>query len=394
MRLVTHPGSLLWLRSMPWLLFAVTFLFANPVFAGTVEGSMCGNGVVEGAEQCDDGDLYPLDGCDPSCRYEQVQRFTSLALEGTTAPDFCASTGNQLGGAFSAAGLDVLNASLQAGINTGELSVLLQLLDLDDSTGTNDAALELGLLGGDPDPTDPSPGGLDAWFLVDDALLETDDRPSEVLTPSAIASLELTAGPNDVSLPFVGGELRFRNARLAARVDASTSPPSPPPLDIAPGLAAFESLEGADGSHGLCGNVTVGTLALIPAPDEVTSGGTACEACASSRVYVSCGEGPVTDACHSLLDVLVGGCQVLGCLATVIEPTQPDVGVGASPPGTLIFGPANGIDKVTVTEPDDAYSSWFQFTAERVHLTNNLDLIFRDGFESGDLTVWSNSTAP
>ena len=77
------------------------------------------------------------------------------------------------------------------------------------------------------------------------------------------------------------------------------------------------------------------------------------------------------------------------------RPDQPDVGVGANPPNTLIFEPTGGgIDKVTVVEPDDAYSSWFQFSSERVHLTNNVSLMFRDGFETGDTLAWSNTVSP
>jgi hypothetical protein len=42
----------------------------------------------------------------------------------------------------------------------------------------------------------------------------------------------------------------------------------------------------------------------------------------------------------------------------------------------LVADPGTG--KVTVTEPDDAYSTWFEFAAERVHITNNIGGIFAD----------------
>lgn len=376
------------------LLLAPVALPATPVLAQT-EGAACGDGVVEGAEQCDDGDAYPLDGCDPSCRYEQVQRLTSLELQDTSGPLACEPGTNQLGGAFSSTGLDSLNSSLQDAIDAGDLTMLFDLLDLDDATGTADPSLAVAALGADVDTTDPSPGGLDAWFRAGEELLDTEDQPLQSLTPAAIASSELVAGPGDASLPFVDGDLSMRDVVLLAQVGATVSLPAEPPSNFAPGFVAFESLDGADPSRGLCGNVTVGSLALIPVPDAFTSGLGMCESCSASRVYTSCGGGPVTESCHSLLDVLVGGCQVFGCLVTVIDPTQPDVGVDPNPPNTLIFEPTGGgIDRVTVVEPDDAYSSWFQFTSERVHLTNNLPLLFRDGVESGDTSEWSVTVSP
>jgi hypothetical protein len=83
------------------------------------------------------------------------------------------------------------------------------------------------------------------------------------------------------------------------------------------------------------------------------------------------------------------GCGVINA----INPTQPDVGIGVSPPNALVFGDSGGgIDKVVIVEADDAYSSWFSLTSERVHITNNLGAVFRDGFESGNTDGWSSST--
>jgi hypothetical protein len=73
----------------------------------------------------------------------------------------------------------------------------------------------------------------------------------------------------------------------------------------------------------------------------------------------------------------------------LIDPTQPDVGTGGQPPAILVPDPGTG--KVTVAEPDDAYSTWFEFVAERVHITNHIGGIFADGFESADLAAWSSS---
>ncbi|MBZ0113318.1 MAG: DUF4215 domain-containing protein [Thermoanaerobaculia bacterium] len=374
-------------------LISLTFLATPPAVA--THGVLCGDGIVDGDEECDDGGLLDLDGCTRECRYEAVQRIGTLALQATSGPGFCQPATNALGSAFTGVGLSSFNDSLQEGIDTDQLIVLFDLLGLDTADGQNDADVEVGVLGGVRDGADPSPVGIDSWYLAGQALLDGDDMPTERLTPGAISALELSAGPSDVFLPFVDVSLKLRSAHLEALVDSTTSLPEPPPSQVAPGLLAFETLDGSGAADGLCGNVTVGSLATVPVPESVTSGATPCLDCAGqSRIYTSCGVGPVTASCHSLLDLVVGGCQVVSCgVINVISPTQPDVGIGANPPNALVFGASGGgIDKVIIVEADDAYSSWFSLTSERVHITNNLGLVFRDGFETGDTGGWSSAT--
>ena len=35
---------------------------------------VCGNGIIEAGEECDDGNTRSLDGCDPTCRLEHASR--------------------------------------------------------------------------------------------------------------------------------------------------------------------------------------------------------------------------------------------------------------------------------------------------------------------------------
>ena len=41
---------------------------------GSSSSSVCGNGVLEVGEQCDDGNVTPLDGCDPNCKLDGVKQ--------------------------------------------------------------------------------------------------------------------------------------------------------------------------------------------------------------------------------------------------------------------------------------------------------------------------------
>lgn len=352
---------------------------------------VCGNGIVEPPEECDDGAAFRLDGCAPGCTYEHVQRMTMLALGDGSGPSSCTPATNAFGSAFSSLGLTALNTQLQTVISNQTLNQLLQVLALDDPAAVDDPDLVVGFLGSALDTRGPAPG-LDAWYLADPVFLDPDDLPA-VSLPGAVASRELSAGPGRVEIRFLEGLITARDARITAVVGSLTGLPGPPPDQLAPGFAAFESLAADDGNHGMCGNLTVASLAQVPLPAEFTAGGSAecSDSCPGSRSYTWCGAGnPVGPGCNSLLDLMVGGCAVFppACVA-IVTPTQPDVGTGGQPPAVLVGDPTTG--KVAVVEPEDAYSTWFEFTAERVHMTNHLGGIFTDGFESSDLAAWSSS---
>jgi cysteine-rich repeat protein len=94
-------------------------------------GAVCGDGVIDLGEECDDGAVADLDGCTRTCRYEAIQHVDSLALHAGSAPSFCVPTTNQLGNAFSALGLSAFNNALSNAVAGGQLIMLFDLLDLD-----------------------------------------------------------------------------------------------------------------------------------------------------------------------------------------------------------------------------------------------------------------------
>jgi hypothetical protein len=166
--------------------------------------------------------------------------------------------------------------------------------------------------------------------------------------------------------------LRLTETQIVASIDSGTSVPAPPPSKLAPGLTVLQALTASGANQGLCGNLTVESLAQVPVPEELAAD---CASCSGSHTYTFCGVGqPVGPSCNSLLDVAVGGCglvPVFGlCGLTVVNATQPDV--PATPGGIvqqLSLGANNKVPASVTTGDDDGYSTFMTFDANRAHLT-------------------------
>lgn len=339
--------------------------------------STCGNSVLEAAEECDDGNTLALDGCSASCKYEVVDRMTSITLQSANAPAFCTPTSNALGRAFSSAALTSVNSQLTQSIQSGALNNLLQFNGLDDPTGvSNDSSLSIGFLPAVPDPAKGSwPGGnpRDFWFLVPSASVDAQGASLSALTGS-LTNRTVSAGPGSLKLPLaIGGSpstLTVSNALMRATLNAPTDVPAPPPTSLAAGVKVFQAITGSLADQGICGNVTVDSLAHIPVPASLASGDTACMACTDSHTYTACSGNTVEAGCNSMLDVLVGGCKALGCALTLVTAVQPDVPASAGAAVTpLSLGSGSAVSSDLSNGNNDAYSSYFQFQAVRAHIT-------------------------
>ncbi len=351
--------------------------------SGQCLASTCGDGCIDAAsgEQCDDGNHYNLDGCDSACKYEMITRMTSLALQTTAAPAAlsCTPATNGLGAhAFTATAVGQFNPQFQTDIDNGATNILTQLYGLDDLTGVADPnGLTIGVLSSALDPAKgawPGNSPIDWWFLTDPTSVNTTGLANSILGNGALAARALTAGPGDMSLSGVlGGVLRMRGSRIAATLNGNPAPnvPAPPPAQLAAGLTVFQTLTASGTGQGLCGNITVESLSQVPISQSLSQGGAnACGACAGSHAYTYCGAGqPVGPNCNSLLDLLVGGCKVVGCFVTVINPTQPDVAGTDGDIDTLTLGAGNKVTVVQTLGNDDGYSSYWKWNANRAHLT-------------------------
>ncbi len=347
----------------------------------------CGNGTIEGSEQCDDGNTTNLDGCDSNCKYEAVMRLRSASIMNGTAPSFCSVTKNQLGNvAITNLALGQVNTSLNDGINAGTTNVIVQALGLDDLTGTSDNALELGIMSGSLDPAKGAwptnnSNPIDWWFKVDKTGVDGNGLPTGKLTGGALAAKIMTGGPSDINLSLLlSGSpalLEMRDAKLRGLTSGTPSAPAPPPSALASGLTVFPEMIADQTNQGLCGNITVASLAKIPIPESLAkNGSTACGNCSGSKEYNYCGANmPVSASCNSLLDALVGGCKaafIVPCVGAAINPTQPDV---PKPGGSLtplsVQGSLNKVPNAQTDNNKDAYSSYLHFNARRAHITGS-----------------------
>jgi cysteine-rich repeat protein len=329
---------------------------------------LCGNGVRDPGEQCDDGNTTNLDGCSATCGFEQIQRMNSMQMMFTT-DSLCAA--NALGGAVGSQAQSQLQNALSGAVTDGTINVLFHVDGLTDLTGQNGTDLSLGSFVGTP--ANGVHPGLDAWYTVKQSALTVAGTSATTL-PGGITNGNLTAGPGNVSFALAlggaGGEVDLSNTRAKLAIGSSSTPTvstgsSPGHVaseNLDPSLKSFASASGGQ----LCGNVSAGSLANIPAPSQLTSGSTSC-----SQGYTSA---------NSLLDIFVGGCRVF--IVNALSATQPDktndgvTAVGAGGPYKLV---ADGNHHVSSCKDKSgasvdlaaclkasAYSAGFKFTTQRV----------------------------
>lgn len=342
----------------------------------TTTSAVCGNGIRESGEQCDDGNTSNLDGCSSSCRFEQNQRINWLQLVGTT-DSFCAR--NRLGSqSLSAVALAQINNPLHADIAAGTATGIFTFTGLTDLSGTTaQSSIQLGMVGGMPVAGTGYSGAsdLDWWYTVDPTTVSVSRVPLAQVSAS-IAARTLTAGPATIHLPlsFLKGPatLPLTNATLsisivAASVPMMSSSGSPPghltAENLDPAIQSFAGMGQPTDAGKLCGVVTAASLAAIPIPASFYQGATPCVNVTGSATY---------SAINSLLDVLVSGCKVAEGVVVVVSPLQPDTvdpnapGAGGGP--QMLVPNANHV--VGCSEAGclarDAYSVYFQFTTDRV----------------------------
>jgi hypothetical protein len=303
---------------------------------------------------------------------------------GSSATD-SSCTQNKLGGSIIGS---VAQASYQTGFNNqiaaGTATEIFTFIGLTDLTGTTtQPSIHLGMVGGTPVAGAGYSGSadLDWWYTVDPTTIDGSRVPKAQVSASIAASV-LTAGPATINLPVSFSEgtatLPLVNATLNVSIGAASTPTTSssgtPPGHLAaenldPAIQSFASMgqQTTAGAGKLCGSVDAQTLAVIPIPSSLVGCGlSSCSQCFS--------------ASNSMLDLWVTGCGTI--LGTQISSAQPDTVdpnapvLGAGGPYRLSSNPSHVVtgctDKNGTVQPLSsclaaaAYSSYFQFTTDRV----------------------------
>ncbi|HTR54564.1 MAG TPA: DUF4215 domain-containing protein [Kofleriaceae bacterium] len=344
----------------------------------------CGNGRLQPGEQCDDGNTTNLDGCDSTCKFEQVQRFNTLSVvfasDGATG--FC--TKDTLGAAVvGSIAQDQINSAISNGLADGSITVIFDILGLTDLSGTTDPSITVGPLTGTPvagtgyvgdcPPQNSSTGvetgpctqDLDWWYTINAATLDANRLPNNPLAGSIAAKVMSVPGPVELSFTvnFVGVAVTMDifSAKMRANINASSTPTAstgttPGHLgseNLDPALTSFTTLSSGE----VCGISAAQSLANTYTPTVLT--GSAC--------------GNFYTTSNSLLDVYVSGCKALGIINEV-NATQPD----ASRDGATYRFTANASHAVTSCTRNGVadtladcianagYTSEYKFTSDRV----------------------------
>jgi cysteine-rich repeat protein len=330
---------------------------------------VCGDGIRNGTEQCDDGNLTNLDACNATCKFEQDQRVNSLSLPFTT-DTYC--TKNALGGAIiGGTAQNQIAGALNTGVTNGSITIMFAALGLDDLTGTNDPALMLGALNGAPVAGAGYNGNADTdwWYTTAAASIDATRTPKTLVAAAIAAKVLNVAGPASITIAVsLGGMLATLDmfgAKMRGNIGATSTPLAS--AGATPGHVAAEHLDPALVSYGsmsageLCGNVTAQSLRNVPAPTALVG----CGLFNCSQCYV---------ATNTLLDIVIGGCNV-AFVGQQIKPTQPD---SARTPGDVYVFTANAAHVVSSCTKNGAadtlanclnngaYSSAFRFTTDRV----------------------------
>jgi hypothetical protein len=332
-------------------------------------------------EQCDDGNTLNLDGCDAACAFEQDHRSNSLQLQyGTDA--FCAV--NKFGAAIAPIAQGLVQGDINTSVASGASGFMFKFLGLDTLTGAvDDPTLQLGVVTAKPVMGMGYTGAddLDWWYTTDAVTIDATRTPLDKV-PASITAGVLNAGPGSMTLPVAlfsttATPLRVSGVKLQIALGPLGNPlisMGTPPGHLAsehlnPALMSFYQM-GTAMPGKLCSNVSAKSLLQETIPAQLLPGGQF----ACTQAY---------SPSNSLLDVLVSGCNI-AFFGPVILPSQPDQVDPALPqPGA--GGPyvlqvnaqkmvSTCLDKngaavsLSACLPTAAYSSYFQFTTDRVIL--------------------------
>ncbi len=294
-----------------------------------------------------------------------------MTINGST-DSFCANNALGLGALQNNfLTLLVLNNDLATGVGNGSTTIAFKFMNITDLAGQNaNPGLQLGAIAGTPVTGTGYSGTADTdwWYTTTATTLDSSRTPLSLL-PATLSGTKLVAtGTIDLAVALTGPVtiLHTTGVTINAQVGTATTPKVSTGTTT-PGHLTTENLDPTLTSFGtmtngqLCGNLSAASLSKVPVPTALV--GTFCT--------------PNYAATNSLLDVIIGGCvgavTIKSTQPDQIDPAAPVVGAGApyklTQTGTTVTGctdKAGVTQSVTACETASAYSSYFDFTSDRV----------------------------
>jgi cysteine-rich repeat protein len=344
----------------------------------------CGNGIIEGDEQCDDGNDEPLDSCDPECRWELVHRMTRTDVVKGFIPDFCVHQRNRFGEAFSnevelfpGFNLDVLeqfvNSEINGAINSGEGNAMYHVIDTDDnSLRTIDNDITLGFYDGIRARKWEEGPPLDFPFIIESESVDEDMNPARY---HAIPAKQMGGGrimsskPSIVEIEGATGRFKMHDYKIRVVFDVKerSTPDGPPDAAKSLKLPETHGYDDPEAANYRPQGVFCGAMSQI-ASDIPMSGIPAQFCCKQDEsMYDACGENEEPpDDCNAYSDVLKEGCWV--CI-NMLDPMSGSDCSRVSEGGCLqIIKPIEFDVDTDGDSENDAWSAVMAFEGKRVRI--------------------------
>ncbi len=352
------------------------------------ETTICGNGIIEPGEQCDDNNTSDLDGCNANCQAEVWIRWTTMNLLKDPSPEWCVHKGkNQFSNAFPGAVRDsgsgfeidvlgIINGMLNGALDdcgSNVINLFAESSDISFQTSDDEVYLSVFEGGLEEDETCESPMDVDTRFFVvqpeNQSLDATVLKTKTAQRPGVIKTLV----PEDIISRVPGmGSIKLHDLMMLIEVDTESisAPKSPPEMDQSveiPERLGFNDEDPADPAGRLCGAVSADSMAN-QGVDRESRLAYCCQSDGSP--YTECFEGDVPgEDCDTFLDVMKNGCRICDPIAAL---------AGEEPNCDTTTCDRIGLDIIYAVPPDvdtdddevaDAYSILIGIEGIRVRAT-------------------------
>lgn len=196
----------------------------------TDTGAVCGNGIVEGGEECDDGNATAGDGCTPDCKLPTAFRIHDAEL---VDPHIRAETGLTCGCNDVTA---LINSEIQNSIDSYDANFLEVFRPLDLSETTNRMDFYPGADCDDADNdgvAECSPGGSSSTQTTatnvvggggDCFTAQSSRINSNYTAPNEPSDPCFSTGRQDVTVDLIGCSIQLEDTLISANYSSNSSP--------------------------------------------------------------------------------------------------------------------------------------------------------------------------